>query len=449
MTATAPAGLEASKVPLACGLLSRVGALRDDALALWHSTPEELPQLGARVAWHRRLRNGWAAGQLIEALARDVEGFPEGEAERASWRERVRRRILQFGRARLAWPESFGRLTLGDSMADVATAFVREARASHPQVPYDGLWQALRNVWIGNGLQHMLGRPVVLRPGLFAYSMLYPLTDNVLDDPRRDGAEKRAFNRRFGRRLAGEALAPASAAEEEVFGLVARVESEFPRAAFPDVHESLLAIHGAQSRSLRQHEAGLAEAETLSISAEKGGASVLADLYLVTGGADAGGERFAFRYGVCLQLLDDLQDVDADLQAGHTTPFTLAVARGPLDRTTARLARFVDRVLDEPPRPDAADTIDLVRRNCRALLVDSIAERPERFTRSFRRRVEAHWPFSLRVTRRLHRRAERRFAAATRRLRERPGAQGSPERDALLVGREPLGEGLELRVQRP
>ena len=39
----------------------------------------------------------------------------------------------------------------------------------------------MRNVWIGNNLQMLLGVPVCLTQGLFAYSMLYPVTDNVLD----------------------------------------------------------------------------------------------------------------------------------------------------------------------------------------------------------------------------------------------------------------------------
>jgi hypothetical protein len=299
-------------------------------------------------------------------------------------------------------------------MTQVAIGFVRQARAAHPGVGPDGLWQALRNVWIGNALQQLLGRRVELREGLFAYSMLYPLTDNRLDDPGVDVAAKRAFSRRFGRRLAGEDLVPASLAEAEVFALVGRVESEFPREAFPSVHESLLAIHAAQARSLRQHEPGLDEREALSISVEKGGTSVLADLYLVSGRPGAREERFAFHYGVCLQLLDDLQDVEADASDGHTTLFTLARQRGSLDAPTARLARLLDAVLDQAPAvgADAAVTLDLVRRNCRALLVASVSEHATHFSRGFRRRIEARWPVSLRATRRLRRRAERRFTAA-------------------------------------
>jgi hypothetical protein len=150
--------------------------------------------------------------------------------------------------------------------------------------------------------------------------MLYPLTDNLLDDPRVEGGEKRAFNERFGRRLAGLTVSPGGPREAAVYRLVARIEEEFPRCDFADVFESLLAIHSGQVRSIEQQdEPRLTDSEIVSISCEKGGSSVLADLYLVTGGASFLEERFAFGYGVFLQLLDDLQDVGRDLAAGHPT----------------------------------------------------------------------------------------------------------------------------------
>src|SRR4030095_16047831 len=101
-----------------------------------------------------------------------------------------------------------------------------------------------------------------------------------------------------------------------------------------------------QTRSVAQHGgAGLTDAELLSISVEKGGSSVLADMFLVTGTPEPVEERFAFGYGIFLQLLDALQAVGADMIAGHETIFTRAARLGPLDEVTARLARFIDIVL--------------------------------------------------------------------------------------------------------
>ena len=86
--------------------------------------------------------------------------------------------------------------------------------------------------------------------------------------------------------------------------------------------------------------------------------------------------------------------------------------------------RFIDRVLDDAEilaGPEAADRKDLVRRGCQNLLVGTIADQPRHFTRAFRRAVERQWPFSLAGTRRLRRRAERRFTGAASGLQARRG----------------------------
>ena len=406
-------------------LLSRSKVLRDEHARLWATTDEDLPAIGPVVGFWQHWANARAAARLIDELADEVDRLPEDDAARRVWQDGVRERLRRFGDARLGWPTGYRRLLFGDAFFAASKAFAQQARAFDPQMSVDSLFQALRNVWIGNSLQMMLGVPVVLNPGLFAYSMLYPLTDNLLDDRSVAGGAKRAFNVRLRRRLSGLPVAPLDAGDEAVFAMVRRIEQEFPRLAFPDVYESLLAIHGGQVRSLDQHDGRvLADADVLTISCEKGGSSVLADLYVIAGRATPAQERFAFGYGVFLQFLDDLQDVERDSAAGHETLFTRAARRGPLDGPTSRLARFIDRILDEEPfeANGLADHKDLIRRNCITLLVGAVAEQPGCFTRGFRRRLSSQWPFSPRAMRRLRRRAVRRYGEASSVLERRTGA---------------------------
>ena len=131
-----------------------------------------------------------------------------------------------------------------------------------------------------------------------------------------------------------------------------------------------------------------------------------------------------------LQLLDDLQDVTRDLAAGHQTLFTRAARRGRLDEVTARLACFIDIVLDAQralPVAQNTDCVELIRRNCRALLVGVMAEQPRLFSRSFRRSVERQWPLAFRAMRRLRRRAQRRFQATAQHLQTRRGVSSPLE----------------------
>ncbi len=289
-------------------------------------------------------------------------------------------------------------------------------------MPLEELGQALRNVWISNSLQMLLRRPVALGPGLFAYSMLYPLTDNLLDDPQTTREAKRSFNERFGCRLAGAPVEPRVPREVVPFGLVERIEEEHPRALRPKVHESLLAIHAAQVRSLAQQvEGSLTDEEILETTCEKGGCSLVADLYLVAGEPTLDEVRFAYGYGVFLQLIDDLQDREVDRRAGHQTLMSRAARRGNLDGVVMRLLGFMDAVLDAPgpfADPDLADVRDLIRRNCRTLVVSCVAEEPWCFSRRFRRAIASQWPLSLRALRRLRRRAQRRARDAQRSLEQ-------------------------------
>jgi hypothetical protein len=398
------------------GFTARRASVCNEFLTLWAATPLEMPVVGPPVGFLRKRSNARAAARLIDELALEIEQLPEGESERRTWRDSIRDRLQQFGQERLGWPEGYRRLLFGDAFYESSIVFAREARAFDPRFTFEQLSQALRNVWIGNTLQMLLDRPVELRPGLFAYSMLYPVTDNWLDDPDVSLELKHSFNERLGKRLAGLPVAAGGECDTAAWRLVDQIEQEFPRCDYPSVYASLLAIHGGQMRSLDQHGgADLTSAELASISFAKGGSSVLADLHLVSRVTEPIEERFAFGYGVFLQLLDDLQDVEVDLGAGHETLFTRAARRGPLDGLTARLAHFIDIVLagDGPfSGPDFADRLDLIRRNCLTLLVGSVAEHRKRFSRRFRRNLERRWPLSFRAQRRLRRRAIRRWSAA-------------------------------------
>jgi hypothetical protein len=101
----------------------------------------------------------------------------------------------------------------------------------------------------------------------------------------------------------------------------------------------------------------------------------------------------------------------------------------------------MDAVLDDELffGPSWADRIDLIRRNCRALLVGCVAESPHRFSRAFRRQLEAEWPLTLRAQRRLRRRLRKRASRVVSRLGEEGLANAlaelAPSRDVAPAAR--------------
>jgi hypothetical protein len=410
------------------GLQATVRELTRCYCAKWWETDCAPPLLGPPVPRRQQKENAREAARLIDELADAIERCPEGDDERRRWRDELQARVRRFGAERLGWPEGYHSLLFADEFFDATRSFVRAARAFDPAVRADDVLQALRNVWIANSLQMLLDQPVRLSPAVFGYSMLYPWTDNYLDDARVPREAKASFNDALTRRLAGEPCAPRNRHEREVFELVAMIEGEHTRAARPEVYESLLAIQRAQAASLRQQQAVAPyEVDLLGLSVEKGGASLLADAWLVAGALQPAEAEFAFGYGVFLQLLDDLQDVRRDREASHMTVFSQPAGHWPLDRLASRLYRLIGRVVDESPRFAALrydDRLDLIRRNCTLLLVGAVAENAELFSRPFTTALEERWQVDFASLRGLRRAAAKRYGRTLERLCRRRGLAG-------------------------
>lgn len=412
-----------------------------DTLRRWNLTAPRPPEPGPRVGRLAQWRTAREARRLIDRLGAEVEACPPEGPGRRSWKARIETLIRDFGERRLGWPGSYRDLVLGDGFYRSSIDFVRKARAFDSDLAVEDLFQALRNVWIANSLQLLMERPVECDEAVFAYSLLYPVTDNYLDDPGVPTAAKIGFNRRIAARLAGEPVSAVDARQRLALRLVERIEQVRPRWRWPEVWESLRAIHYGQEGSLLQQEGtGLDEERVLALSMAKGAASVWADAALVAGELDEGALRFAVGYGFALQLLDDLQDARSDRAAGHRTLFSMAMARGPLDAEVSRLFRFLTVVVEEEPRfaaPSLAGVRDLIRRNCTALLVGAVAHDPELCSRRFTRRLQRRWPIVFAGQRRLARRARRRWAGAAEVLRRRFGVSSLLD----LLASEPGADG--------
>jgi hypothetical protein len=246
-----------------------------------------------------------------------------------------------------------------------------------------------------NSLQLAFALPVCLNRSGFAYSLLYPYTDNYLDTATAPEGEKKAFNRNLARRLQGHRDSVDSQFSARVSALVEMIESEYPRRLYQGVYESLLAIHRAQVKSLLQNagEGHCTKDEILHISVEKGGTSVLADAYIAKGRLSRQEVQFAFGYGVFLQLIDDLQDVTEDLAHGHLTVFTLSARKVSLDRLANRLLAFLDGILTTAspcPLPQTTILTELIRRSCRGLILESISLNPELYSNEYVETIEQY-----------------------------------------------------------
>jgi hypothetical protein len=286
-------------------------------------------------------------------------------------------------------------------MTQVSRSFFDQARAFDPTLKSEEIYQAMRNVWIMNGVQLLLGVRVELTPSIFAYSLLYPYSDNILDDPALTHREKLSFSTRFELRLRAAGEMGASHGERKISELVGLIESQYPRARFPEVYASLLAIHNAQTRSLRLNSKSenLSREEILSISFDKGGASVLADGFLAAGRLSMEIQRFLFGYGIWLQLLDDIQDIPEDLSAGTQTLFAAkdqSESRMSLINRTIHFGRSVMKEISCCPADICIPFSKVIVQSVEMMLIQSIGINNRYFNSDYCEKMEYYSPVSFR-----------------------------------------------------
>lgn len=282
-------------------------------------------------------------------------------------------------------------IILSEEFKDVSKDFFYRARAFGPELNPEDIYQGMRNVWIMNGLQLMAEKPVKITPSVFAYSMIYPYSDNFLDDPKINDDEKQAFSNRFDCRLRGKEVDAVNQTEQQLFRLISMFEEEFTRHNFPKVYESLYAIQQGQTNSLKMMvQNGLSDDEICNICFEKGGASVLADGYLVAGELSGEQEQALFGYGVYLQLLDDIQDVKEDSLAYTKTIFSCLHEKD-LGKFVNKTIHFGRMALDEMRCFNGVksdDFLGLMNRSIETMIVESVGLNDTWYDKNYLKEME-------------------------------------------------------------
>jgi hypothetical protein len=388
-----------------------------EASAAWRGCAGRSMPAGPEYSEREHTRRERAYDRALRDVEREAKRAPVSRRARLRAQRRTVKAFAGFAAAALDLEDDAIEL-LTHEFLPVGTGLAQWARQFDPALSMADIIQACRNAWTACGLQPLLGRPVQLTPSILGYSLIYPYSDNFLDQQDVNSDEKRRFSARFRERLrlapegsyeqasgarpndasahaapllAACGLPPEDEREARLWALVGLVEQEYLRAEYPQVYESMLAIHRAQEGSIAQVGSVAADADLLRMSCAKGGTSVLADACMARGWLSEEESRFAFAWGVLLQLGDDLQDVRDDLRRGSVTLFSRAAAEGrPLDALTRQLLNFAERVgawMDALPHGSPM-LKRLLHMSWRSLIVGAVADSHMYFTPEFLREAE-------------------------------------------------------------
>ncbi len=366
-------------------------------IEVWNGGATQTAQDGPRYGPREQQKRETAYDQGLRAVEREAKRNPRTKAERFKTQNRVVAAFAHFSATALDLEGEAVKL-LTDDLLPAGTNLARWARRFDASLSMADVIQACRNAWTACGLQPLLGERIGITPAILGYSLLYPYSDNYLDREDITAEAKLRFSERFRDRLLGERFLARDCRESALWALVQLIEEQYPRTRYPQVFDCLLAIHRAQEESISQLRSGsdCGNAEVLRVSCAKGGSSVLADACLAHGWLSVEESRFAFEWGVLLQLGDDLQDVREDMRRGSVTLFTRAAALGrPLDGLVIQLLNFGEQVgawMDH--LPNGSKTLKkLLRMSWRSLIIGAVANSHEFFSAGFLDEAERWSPF--------------------------------------------------------
>lgn len=367
----------------------------DHFIQIWEKSPASFPEFNRTYSEAEQLEREYNFDQ-IQLKLKSLQSRSAIKKLKNSNPESkffpVFRTILQ---SIFDFEEAHLEIILSEQFKGVSKDFFYKARAFGPELTPENIYQGLRNVWIMNGLQLMMKLPVEITPSVFAYSMIYPYSDNLLDDPNISGKEKQEFSVRFNQRLHGEYILPLNHTETQLFKLVGMFEDQYNRIDFPEVYESLYAIQKGQTDSLKLLKSDeLTENEIRCVCFEKGGASVLADGYLVAGKLTKQEEQALFGYGVYLQLLDDIQDMKEDADS-NTETMCSYLDKNNLGEFVNKTIHFGRVALEEMKCFKAANVqvfLNLMNRSIETMAIESVGLNDSGFSKDYLEQMEKYSP---------------------------------------------------------
>lgn len=371
--------------------------LHDSIEAYCSSIPWEewaLPKVSIlqKILHERKLR------KILERSLKDLPDLEEASLrqmdndEKDQMKAKLKETAKILDQEKLLYSAPFLTEFMNLGFLESTEAFFERAQTFEPEFKSVDLFQAVRNVWIMNCIQLLFHQPVCLTSSVFSYSLLYPYTDNFLDDPITSSKEKTSFNQMIYQKILGNPVSPHTPYEAKVCALLDNIEREFPRMKHPSVYESLWYIQDAQTKSMLQGKNDVDPQEILHLSFYKGGASVLADACLVKGDLTENESAFAFGYGTFLQLLDDLQDRIEDASMKHQTLYSKIPLESHLDEPIEKLLRYIDRVLASFETEDTACVpMKEVIRSCMRMMVESVVgKHPSYVSKKYYKSLESY-----------------------------------------------------------
>lgn len=370
--------------------------------AEWEKQPEAFPvflekhpEIFPAVGDMQKKENEALIEEFSARMQKKAEQRPEGKDGLKQWEQEMEQELKCFlEKEKMLSLSEWINPVLFHEFEKETKYFIDRVRGFDADLNAGQIWQAMRNYFIYAMIVEMQGERQNAADPILAYSLLYPYTDNYIDDKTTKKEEKERYNRMIARKLKGEPVLAQSPLEEKTCRLLDMIGDAYEGEAKKKVIGTLLQLLEAQNYSIRQQKAGISEDEILGISIWKGSTSVLADYLFATQDWREKEEGFYLRFGFLLQLVDDLQDMEEDKKEGSRTLMIKAAEQKRLEGQVNRLLWFIwDTVRAFEPRNPGLK--GFVLKNCVEITLLSAAMNAQHFLKEYIKALEPYLPLSV------------------------------------------------------
>lgn len=360
----------------------------------WLSAQTSFPDFLSEVSKEEQIKNENSIQAVTEDFQLLVKNYSRRPFGKKRWRHRTEKLIKDFlhNETILGVHRSMKQGTLDAFWAEIKS-FLRHARQFAPELSMEDIGQAIRNYIVYTMFNELHQNNPGFNPANFGYSMLYPFTDNYIDNEARTSQEKTTYNQMIRDKIQGKEVNPANLHHRKTCELLQMINDNTPEERAKEAAVLLLMMLDAQQNSLRQQSrsAPLSMEERLDISLLKGGISVLIDRFFVNKELTQDDIRFYLGFGFFLQLADDLQDIGEDSRLGYQTLFTVDLSFEQEERLVNQLFHYISQITADYHSENEGFK-QFVLTNCYMLLLISVDRSKEFFSLDYRTRLERFFP---------------------------------------------------------
>ena len=377
-----------------------------DIRTTWEKQPDGFPDflkensdLFPIIVSERKKENEALVQEFSQRIQKKLRQKPKDKEQQKLWEQKLEQELEQdftelLEREKILNLSEWMSHELLNAFKCETKHFVYRVRAFDETLTPAQIWQTLRNYFIYAMIVDMQGEKQNAGDPILAYSLLYPYTDNYIDDDQISRQEKERYNRMIALKLKEESAVPQNLLEEKTCRLLDMILDTYKDPSKKKIAGTLLQLLEAQNNSIGQQQKSVTEEQILEISIRKGSTSVLADYLFATTNWTEYEEIFYLKFGFILQLVDDLQDIEEDRKSRSHTLMTEAEKQQKLEQYVNRLLWFTWNVIREfnPINPVLKG---FVLKYCVEISLLTAAMNQQFFPMKYLKALEPYLPFSV------------------------------------------------------